>query len=283
MHGLGERIMVVAFEGWNDAAESATSALDVLKEQGAYEAVHTVDPEYYFDYQYTRPSVARDDEGVRRITWPSATLWRPTTPGGVWLLRGQEPARRWQRFTSEFVAAAQAEGITGAILVGAMMGDVPHSRPILVHSWSENEDVRSQGNIERGRYEGPVGMLTVLSDALETAGIASMSQWASIPHYLSMQTKSPKATLALLDKLVELSGATFDRAELQTESSKWEASIDAAMTDDPDMVEYIQSLETARDAWDTPAATGDAIAREFEQFLRRDGDGPKRGPSSSEG
>ncbi len=283
MQLLGDRVLVIAFEGWNDAAEAATSAVDAMKADGDYVLAHTVDPESYFDFQYTRPSVHRDDDGVRRLTWPGATLWSPRHGSGLWLLRGQEPARRWKRFASEFVATARDEGITGVILLGSMMGDVPHTRPILVHSWSENEYIRANSTIERGRYEGPVGMLSVMADALETAGIPTMSQWASVPHYLSMQAKAPKATIALLDKVADLTGITTSHDELDSEARKWEASIDAAMNDDAEMVEYIRSLEQARDAWDTPAAKGDAIAREFEQFLRRDNEGPRKGPASGPG
>lgn len=165
--------------------------------------------------------------------------------------------------------------------MGSMLGDVPHTRPILVHGTSENETVRIDFDLERGRYEGPVGVLTVLAEALEKAGIATVNQWASIPHYLSMQAKSPKGVVALLENLQKFTGVSLDLTELEAESRKWEASIDAATHDDADMLEYIHSLEQARDAWDTPAAKGDAIAREFEQFLRRDGhdgDAPRRPP-----
>lgn len=283
MYVLGERIMVVAFEGWNDAAEAATAAVDALKADGAFAVAHSVDPEDYFDYQYTRPTVKRDDEGIRRLTWPSAAVYKPNSTPGIWLLRGQEPARRWQSFAREAVSVAVDEGITGVMFLGSMMNDVPHTRPILVQSSSDNERVRSELTLERGRYEGPVGILTVLAEAFEAAGIATMSQWASIPHYLSMQVKSPKATLALLDKVTELTGHVFDRTPLETDARKWEASIDAAMSEDAEMIEYIRSLEVARDAWDTPAAKGDAIARQFEQFLRHDESGPKSADPKGDG
>ncbi|WP_345750063.1 PAC2 family protein [Microbacterium rhizophilus] len=277
---LGRRIIVAAFDGWNDAGEAATSAVGLLLADGGYEPVLSVDPELYFDYQYTRPTVEADSEGRRRLRWPEATLHRPLhTPDGAtefWILSGVEPARAWQAFAAEFVDAALREDITGFVTLGSMMADVPHTRPISIFAGSDNDGLRAALSLERSSYEGPVGVLSVLGDAAERAGIPSASLWASVPHYVAGHTPSPKATLALLDRLEELAAADVPRGTLAAEAATWEATIDAAAADDDEMREYIHQLEQARDTVESPEASGDAIAQAFESYLRRsDGRGGK--------
>jgi len=280
--GLGRKVLVAAFDGWNDAGEAASAAVAHLREIGAYEPVFSVDPELYFDYQYTRPQIATDGDGKRIMRWPEATILRPvksTRSTQLWLLSGVEPARAWQAFAGEFVDVALREDITGFVALGSMMSDVPHTRPISVFAGSDSEQVRSTLGLERSTYEGPVGILSVLSHAADAAGIPSASLWASVPHYVAGHTPSPKATLALLDRLEDLTGAPVPRGELATESAAWEASIDAAAADDEEMTEYIRQLERTRDTWDSPEASGDAIAQEFEKYLRRGGGGGGEGPT----
>lgn len=279
MDALGRRVLVAAFDGWNDAGEAASAALAHLKESGTYEPVFAVDPELYFDYQYTRPHLVADAEGRRRLTWPEATILRPTDPQGdteMWLLTGVEPARAWQAFSAEFVDVALREDITGFVSLGSMMSDVPHTRPISVFAGSENDQFRDTLGLERGTYEGPVGILSVLAHAADAAGIPTASLWASVPHYVAGHTPSPKATLALLDRLESLTGIPVDRGRLVTEAIAWETTIDAAAADDEEMTDYIRQLEENRDTVDSPEASGDAIAQEFEQYLRRRGDGPSK-------
>jgi hypothetical protein len=270
---LGRRIIVAAFDGWNDAGEAATSAVSLLLADGDYEPVTSVDPELYFDYQYTRPTVETDGEGRRRLRWPEATLHRPVrrSPGGTefWVLTGVEPARAWQAFAAEFIDVALREDVTGFVTLGSMMADVPHTRPISIFAGSDNEALRASLGLERSSYEGPVGVLSVLGDAAEQAGIPSASLWASVPHYVAGHTPSPKATLALLDRLEELAAADVPRGTLAAEAATWEATIDAAAADDDEMREYIHQLEQARDTVESPEASGDAIAQAFESYLRR--------------
>lgn len=276
MDGLGRRVLVAAFDGWNDAGEAASAALGMLREHGEYEPVFSVDPELYFDYQYTRPSVALDQDGRRVLRWPETTILRPAHPTRgtqLWLLTGVEPARTWQAFAAEIVDVALREDITGFVGLGSMMSDVPHTRPISVFAGSENEQVRLSLGLERSAYEGPVGILSVLADAADRAGIATAGLWASVPHYVAGHSPSPKATLALLDRLEDLTGARIPRGTLATDAAAWEASIDAAAADDEEMTEYIRQLERTRDTWDSPEASGESIAREFEQYLRHRGDG----------
>ncbi len=282
----GRRLLIVAFEGWNDAGEAATGAARLLAERLALVEIAAVDPELYFDYQFTRPTVAVGDDGVRRLEWPGAAILGPgrehelddpvTGPGasGLHVLIGAEPARSWKGFAAELIDAALAADIDGVVLLGAMLADAPHTRPLTVFASSENPEVRSALGVERSSYEGPVGILSVIADQAERAGIPTVSLWASVPHYVH-NAPSPKAVLALLGKVEELTGLSIPRGTLETEAKAWEAGVDALAADDEDMAGYITQLEQARDAVDAPEASGEAIAQEFERYLRRRGDGPE--------
>ncbi|MDQ1084329.1 MULTISPECIES: PAC2 family protein [Microbacterium] len=279
MDALGRRIIVAAFDGWNDAGEAASAAASMLRADVEYEVVHSVDPELYFDYQYTRPQIGLDAEGRRTLTWPEAKLLRPTRRSDdaeIWLLVGVEPARAWQAFAAEFIDVALREDVTGFVALGSMMSDVPHTRPISVFAGSDNDAVRQSLGLERSLYEGPVGILSAIGHASEQVGIPTASLWASVPHYVAGHTPSPKATLALLERLETITGITVPRGDLESESRQWEASIDAAAADDDEMSDYIRQLEQTRDTWDSPEASGDAIAQEFERYLRRGGEGPAK-------
>jgi len=162
------------------------------------------------------------------------------------------------------------------VFLGAMLADVPHTRPISIFASSENASVREQLGVERSSYEGPVGILSVLADAAETAGIPTLSIWASVPHYVH-NAPSPKATLALIDKLEEIVDVVIPRGDLVDEAAAWETGIDALASDDDDMSSYIEQLEQARDTVDSPEASGEAIAQEFERYLRREDGKPDGG------
>jgi len=303
------RLLVVAFEGWNDAGEAASGAVRALKELLDLYAIAEVDPEDYFDYQFNRPTIANDDDGNRELVWPAVTVYGPTTPNtsdsarkldaapraglaattasagsadrsNVYLLLGTEPSRGWKSFTREILDVVEVNQIQSIVFLGAMLADVPHSRPISIFTSSENPLVRSVLGIERSGYEGPVGILSVLADAAEKSGVATMSIWASVPHYVH-NAPSPKATLSLLDKLEEILDVVIPRGDLIEEAAAWESGIDALAGDDEDMASYIEQLEQARDTVDSPEASGDAIAEEFERYLRRGGDKPD-GPTAGD-
>ena len=276
MQALGARPLVVAFDGWNDAGEAASSALEALRASGGYSPAFAVDPELYFDYQYTRPTVGTGADGERTLTWPGATLWRPEDETAPWLLTGVEPARAWQGFASEFVDRMLAEDITSIVMLGSLLADVPHTRALPVSASSDDAGLRTAFDLERSQYEGPVGILSVIADAAGTAGIPSVSVWVSVPHYVASHTPSPKAALALLRRLHDFTAHDVPLTSLESDAARWEASIDAAAAEDEDLAEYVRQLEQTRDTWDSPEASGDAIAREFERFLRKDGDGPRR-------
>jgi hypothetical protein len=270
------RILVVAFEGWNDAGEAASGVVQTLRDQLEVYPIAEVDPEDYFDYQFNRPTVAADEEGTRQIVWPGVTIYGPTQPdsaegAAVYLLLGTEPSRGWKTFTEEILEVVEDAEITGVVFLGAMLADVPHTRPISVFTSSENGAVREALGVERSSYEGPVGILSILGDAAEKADIPTVSIWASVPHYVH-NAPSPKATLAMIEKLEELIGVVIPRGDLVAESAAWENGIDALAGDDDEMAAYIEQLEQARDTVDSPEASGEAIAEEFERYLqRRDG------------
>ncbi|MFB6609046.1 PAC2 family protein [Agromyces sp. NPDC056379] len=284
----GGRLLVVAFEGWNDAGEAATGAAKLLVERLGLVEIAAVDPELYFDYQFTRPTIVLGDDGARRLEWPGAAIMGPgglpasdddddrvTGPGAeaLHVLLGAEPARSWKGFAAELVDAALAADIEGIVLLGAMLADAPHTRPLSVFASSENPEVRSALGVERSTYEGPVGILSVIADQAERVGIPTVSLWASVPHYVH-NAPSPKAVLALLGKVEELTGLSIPRGSLEVDAKAWEAGVDALAADDDEMAGYITQLEQARDAVDAPEASGEAIAQEFERYLRRRGEEP---------
>ena len=273
--GLGGSTLVVAFEGWNDAGEAASTAVSTLRDQLGLVTIIEVEPEDYFDYQFNRPVIGFDDNGDRVLTWPGAVLsGAEDRSEGIHVLLGTEPSRGWKAFAEEALDAISVAGIERIVFLGAMLADVPHTRPISVFASSENASVRDRFDLERSSYEGPVGIISVLADAAERAGIPTVSIWASVPHYVH-NAPSPKATLALIERLEDFIDVTVERGSLVEDADAWEKGIDALASDDDDMSAYIEQLEQARDTVDSPEASGDAIAEEFEKYLRkRDGDPP---------
>lgn len=288
------RILVVAFEGWNDAGEAATNAVRMVRDALPLVPLLDVDPELYMDYQFNRPTIGVDEHGDKQLTWPGATMYGPAKQvrgrgvvpeaeepeeridrDTLYVLIGTEPSRSWRGFVAEIVDAALVADVEGIVMLGAMLADVPHTRPISTFASSEDADVRQDLDLERSNYEGPVGILSVIADAAAKVGIPTVSIWASVPHYVH-NAPSPKATLALVERLEAVLDVTVPRGDLDAEATAWESGIDSLAEEDEDMASYIEQLEKARDTVDSPEASGEAIAREFERYLRR-GDGPGRG------
>ena len=267
-------VLVVAFEGWNDAGEAASGAARALRDQLGLVAVYDVDPEVYFDYQFSRPMISIDENGRRMISWPAVTLFGPADgDGDVYVLLGTEPSRNWKSFAAEIMAEVDERGITSIVFLGAMLADVPHTRPINVVVSSDDPDVREEFDLVRSDYLGPVGILSVLAVGAQALGIPSASIWASVPHYVH-NAPAPKATLALIDRLEDFVPVSLDRGTLADEATAWVSGIDALAEEDDEMAAYISQLEQARDTVDSPEASGDAIAEEFERYLRRRGRQP---------
>jgi predicted ATP-grasp superfamily ATP-dependent carboligase len=275
---LRDPIMIAAFEGWNDAGEAATAAIEHLAEVWNAEPVAAIDPEEYYDFQVNRPRVVVED-GKRRVSWPTTRILLATSPSlsrDVVLVQGIEPSTRWRSFTIELLEFARQIGVTSFVTLGALLADVPHTRPIPVTATSEHDDVIRSFGLEPSKYEGATGIVGVLADAACQADLPSLSCWAAVPHYAG-GTPSPKATLGLIAKVEELLDLTIPRGDLPDQSRAWEHGVDEMAESDDEVAEYVHSLEQAQDTADLPEASGDAIAREFERYLRRRGEDPPAG------
>ena len=272
---LRNPIMIAAFEGWNDAGEAATAAIEHLTEVWNAETVAAIDPEDYYDFQVSRPRVVME-EGKRRISWPTTRILLATSTSldrDVLLIQGIEPSTRWRSFTIELLEFAQQAGVTTFVTLGALLADVPHTRPIPVSATSQHEDVLHRFDLEPSKFEGATGIVGVLADAASQADLPSLSCWAAVPHYAG-GTPSPKATLGLISKLEELFDLTIPHGDLPDLARAWEHGVDELAESDDEVAEYVHSLEQAQDTVDLPEASGDAIAREFERYLRRRGEDP---------
>ncbi|WP_308220232.1 PAC2 family protein [Kineococcus sp. TRM81007] len=275
---LRDPVVIAAFEGWNDAGEAASQAVAHLHEVWGGVELAEFDPEEYHDFQVNRPTVHFDDDGRRRLTWPTTRVSYARLPDSsrdVLLVRGIEPSMRWRTYAAEVVAHARAVGASMVLTLGALLADVPHTRPLPVTSSSEDPDLVEKLDIEPSRYEGPTGIVGVVQDAVANAGIASVSLWAAVPHYVG-QPPSPKGTLALLHRVEELLGVPVPLGELPEDARAWERGVDELAGEDSEIAEYVQQLEEAKDTAELPEASGEAIAREFERYLRRRDDPPRR-------
>ncbi|HEY8620132.1 MAG TPA: PAC2 family protein [Dermatophilaceae bacterium] len=278
MSELRDPIMIAAFEGWNDAGEAATAAIEHLIDVWDAEPVAAIDPEDYYDFQVNRPRVVVED-GQRRISWPTTRILLAESTlldRDVILVQGVEPSTRWRSFTIELLEYARQIGVTTFVTLGALLADVPHTRPILITATSEHEDVIHRFDLETSKYEGATGIVGVLADAASQADLPSLSCWAAVPHYAS-GTPSPKATLGLIIKLEELLNLTIPHGDLPELSRVWEQSVDELAESEDELAEYVHTLEKALDTADLPEASGDAIAREFERYLRRRSEEPPTG------
>jgi len=278
MSELRDPIMIAAFEGWNDAGEAATAAIEHLIDVWDAEPVAAIDPEDYYDFQVNRPRVVVED-GQRRISWPTTRILLAESTlldRDVILVQGVEPSTRWRSFTIELLEYARQIGVTTFVTLGALLADVPHTRPILITATSEHEDMIHRFDLETSKYEGATGIVGVLADAASQADLPSLSCWAAVPHYAS-GTPSPKATLGLIIKLEELLNLTIPHGDLPELSRVWEQTVDELAESEDELAEYVHTLEKALDTADLPEASGDAIAREFERYLRRRSEEPPTG------
>ena len=268
--------MIVAFEGWNDAGDAATAAVEQLTE--SWNALHWSDisPEKYVDFQVSRPRTRVDEEGNRRIDWPVTSISYCTPPGAdfdVVLLRGVEPNYRWLSFCQAVLQAARTLRVRRIISLGALLADVPHTRPVQVTATAADDRARLRFDLPLSTYEGPTGITGVLTTMSADQGIATASLWAAVPHYVSAGP-SPKATLALLHRLEELLDVEVPLGTLPDEADSWESEVSQIAADDDEITNYIHALEE-RDEQEEPLepTSGDSIAADFERYLRRRGPG----------
>jgi proteasome assembly chaperone (PAC2) family protein len=268
---LDDPVLVAAFEGWNDAGEAATGVVEHLEESWQAVPLGKIDPEEYYDFQVNRPHVSVDETGVRSLDWPTTrvSLARPAGVGrDVVLVRGIEPNMRWRGFCVELLAAVRDLGVERIVTLGALLADVPHTRPVPVTVSTSDEKLAKSLGLEPSRYQGPTGIVGVLQDAARRDGLVATTLWAAVPHYVA-QSPCPKATLVLLRRIEDLLNLPVPLGDLPDEARAWQHGVEELATEDPEIADYVRRLEQARDTTDLPEASGEHIAREFERYLRR--------------
>ncbi|WP_380168146.1 PAC2 family protein [Jannaschia sp. R86511] len=265
----GAPLLVAAFRGWNDAADSASDAVTHLAESWGADVLAELDPEPYYDFQVNRPEAVIGEDGSRELVWPGTRVLRAEVHGRtVLLVDGTEPSTRWRSFCGEILALAAAHGVQRVFTLAALLTDVPHTRPIPVSVTTQDVATAERWGLEVSTYEGPTGIVGVLQHEAARLGVGGVSLWAAVPHYVA-QPPNPKASLALLSRLEDLTGLASPSADLGEEAEAWQRGVDELAADDEEIAEYVEQLEQARDTADLPEASGEAIAREFEKYLRR--------------
>ncbi len=278
LRGLRNPVVIAAFEGWNDAADAATEVIEHLTQQYATDCLFELDPEEYFDFQDTRPRVQLAFEG-KELVWPTISVSICHLPDrDAVLLFGPEPNLRWRSFTAKVVSALRSIQPEMVILLGAMLTDAPHTRPLPVSASSNDPGLSRALGFSPSNYEGPTGIVGVLNEACVRAGLTTISLWASVPHYVAAPP-NPKATLALLQRVEDVLDESLALGDLPELTKAWERGVNDLTAEDPDITEYVEALEEQSDASDLPEEIGEAIANEFERYLRRRG--PDQGGSQA--
>ena len=274
---LVDPVLIAAFEGWNDAGEAASTALEHLELSWDAEPLVSIDPEEYYDFQVTRPHVRHAGGVTRKIEWQTTRLSVATLPGTdrhVVLVNGIEPNLRWRTFCAELLGYVEKLGVTKVITLGALLTDTPHTRPTPVSGISYDVSSAGELQVEPSSYQGPTGIVGVFQNACVEAGIPAVSFWAAVPHYVS-QARVPKAAVALLHVVEELLDVEVPLGALPEQAEEWERTVSEMAEADDEVREYVRQLEeqAEADADVLPEADGDAIAADFERYLRRRGTG----------
>ena len=272
LRGLRDPVVIAAFSGWNDAGNAASAAVEHLSEAYQAELVIELDPDDFYDYQVNRPETSLTEDGERVITWPTTRIKTAQLAGGrdVILIDGIEPNLRWRQFCALLTSALRSADPSLVILLGALLADTPHTRPVPVTCTTRDPELMDRYGISESSYEGPTGIVGVLSEQLPMVGMSTLSVWAAIPHYVA-HPPCPKATLAILSQLERLLDVPLDLGELPELARAWERGVDELAADDSEVAEYVSQLEEQTDAAELPEASGDAIAAEFERYLKRRG------------
>jgi proteasome assembly chaperone (PAC2) family protein len=265
-------VLVAAFRGWNDGAQGASLAASFLAQAWEARRFADIDPEEFFDFQATRPHVALEEGLTRRIDWPETAFYHASIPGlerDAVLALGIEPNLRWRTFSEEVVELAQDLEVELVVTLGALLADVPHTRPAPVTGSASDPKLVEELGLASSRYEGPTGIVGVVHDACRRAELPSASLWAAVPHYASLAA-SPKAALALCLRLADLLGTEFDLADLEQASAAYEAQVSEAVASDEETEAYVQQLEERRDALgeELDMPSGETLAAELTRFLR---------------
>ena len=270
---LTDPVVVVAFEGWNDAGDAATGAVEHLELIWDAKPLAALDPEDYYDFQVNRPTVSLVGGVSRRIEWPTTRISvarPPNSERDVVLIRGIEPNMRWRGFCQELLDLLGELDVQMVVALGALLADTPHTRPTPVTGTAYDAESARNYGLETSRYEGPTGILGVFQDACVQAGLPAISFWAAVPHYVS-QPPSPRATVALLQRVEEALELSVPLGALPQQAEDWVKTVDEMASEDDEVIEYVRSLEERATEVDLSQANGDQIAREFERYLRRRG------------
>jgi predicted ATP-grasp superfamily ATP-dependent carboligase len=275
--GLRAPAMVCAFQGWNDAGDAASSAVSFLSSALDARRFARVDSEEFYDFQANRPSVQFNDDNEREIVWPTVEVFEapaPRAPRDLVLVQGVEPSLRWRAFSGHIVDLAEALGVQVVVTLGALLGDVPHTRPVAISGHASDPALMERLGMQGSTYEGPTGIVGVLHSACAQAGLPSASLWAGVPHYVAAAA-NPKAALALVRRVEGLLGVSVDVSELESAAVDYERQVGLAVQSDPDIQAFVERLELAAET-DEEVSTeevpsGDMLAREFQRFLRQRG------------
>jgi proteasome assembly chaperone (PAC2) family protein len=277
--GLRAPALVCAFKGWNDAADAASTALGHVIEALSATRFASIDPEEFYDFQNTRPRIRMIDGQARSVEWPDVKLYDarvPRAPRDLVLLTGTEPSYRWRAFTGLIVDLAESLGVQLVVTLGALLADVPHTRPINVTGLASDPSLVARLGLSRSSYEGPTGIVGVLHGACHEAGMPSASLWAAVPHYVAA-APNPRAALALVRKLEGLVGVAIEASSLETAAADYDRQVNAAVQSDPDVQAFVERLERAagdEDEEEEELPSGDSIARDLQRFLRQRGEDP---------
>ncbi|HKO83643.1 MAG TPA: PAC2 family protein [Actinomycetota bacterium] len=268
-------LLLAAFDGWNDAGEAATTALDAIGDALAAETFAVIDPEEFYDFQVTRPTVRLVD-GHRRVEWPAIELRAAHLPAAdhdLIVVRGQEPNLRWRTFATEVVELASSLGVEMLVTVGALLADVPHTRPVQVVSSAGDRDLAERLGLNVSRYEGPTGILGVLGDLATSEGIPTVGLWAALPHYLNL-APNPWGAMALIEELRRLLPMAVDTSALADQTEAFDAAVAELVEENPELAGYIERLEADSEEDDEEGSPGladvppEELVAEVERYLR---------------
>jgi proteasome assembly chaperone (PAC2) family protein len=276
--GLRAPALICAFSGWNDAGDAASAALTFIGESLRAERFARLDPEDFYDFQSTRPQIRLDETGKRDILWPGVEIFAARVPRAardLILVQGPEPSMRWKSFCAHIIELAEVLGTQLVVTLGALLADVPHTRPVAITGLSSDEALVEKLSLVQSTYEGPTGIVGVLHTACSEAGLPAASLWSSVPHYVAA-APNPKAALALVRKVEGLIGVSVNATDLENATIEYERQVSRAVESDPEVQAFVERLEQASEVDTTPLGpgdlpSGDAIASEFQRFLRQQG------------
>jgi proteasome assembly chaperone (PAC2) family protein len=284
---LRSPVLVAAFAGWNDAASAATTALEAVAVSLEAERVAVIDPEEFYDFQVTRPTIRMTEGQTREVDWPDNGIFTAVAPAAerdLVLVAGIEPNLKWRTFAEAVIEVAERLGVEMVVTLGALLADVPHTRPVPITGLASDPELVERLSLSRSNYEGPTGIVGIVHDACRRRELTSASLWAAVPHYVAA-VPNPKAALALLRRLEGFTGIAIEASELEEAMDRFETQVDRAVASNPEIEELVRRLESeqadvdALEAGDMPS--GDTIANDFQRFLRQRSDEHESPPEPS--